>query len=42
MNPGLHSDSTVTNFLCNVMAHSLYSSPNGESDNINGKKEMNG
>jgi len=41
MNPSLHSESTVTNGLCDVMAHSLYSSPNGQSDKINDKKEKN-
>jgi len=42
MNPSLPSESTVTNCLCDVMAHSLYSSPNGQSDKINDKQEMNG
>ena len=38
MNPSLPSESTVTNCLCDVMAHSLHSSPNSQNDKINDKK----
>ena len=42
MNPSLPSESTVTNCLYDVTAYCLYSSPNGQSNKINDKKEMNG